>query len=138
MPSPRVGCLHPVWHAFTRASEGKHALAPTRFLSTSNRLCPLLPSTRMTSETKHTKHKTCHRYNEPGHAHLLTFSCFKGRPFLSKDRTRFWLIESLDCARHRLTFDVWAYVIMPEHAHVLLLPRQRTYSISQILAAVKI
>lgn len=81
--------------------------------------------------------KTCRRYNEPGHAHELTFSCFKRLPLLSKDRTREWLVSALDRARHVHSFDLWAYVIMPEHAHVLLLPKSDTYDISAILKSIK-
>lgn len=84
------------------------------------------------------KHKTCRRYDEPGEAHALTFSCFQHRPFLSKDRTCRWLVDSLDAARRRLNFHVWAYVIMPEHVHLLLFPTDPAYSISKILSAVKI
>jgi putative transposase len=36
-----------------------------------------------------------------------------------------------------LGFEVWAYVIMPEHVYVLIWSRQETYSISAILKAVK-
>ena len=57
-------------------------------------------------------------YDEPGHAHELTFSCYGRLPLLSKDRTRLWLIEALDVARQRWAFELWAYVIMPEHAHM--------------------
>jgi len=32
---------------------------------------------------------------------------------------------------------MWAYVIMPDHVHLLIWPRQRDYSISEILRAVK-
>ena len=60
--------------------------------------------------------KTCKRYDIPGDAHALTFSCFHGQPFLSKDRTRTWLVEALDRARSKHSFHIWAYVIMPEHA----------------------
>ena len=28
--------------------------------------------------------KTCRHYNIPGHAHELTFSCYRGQPFLSE------------------------------------------------------
>ncbi len=87
---------------------------------------------------RRTKHKTCRRFNEPGHAHALTFSCFQGRPFLSKDRTRQWFVNSLDAARRRLAFDVWAYVIMPNHCHVLVWPRSPIYSISEILTSIKL
>ena len=81
--------------------------------------------------------KKCVRYNEPGHAHSLTFSC-KGRcPLLVSDLTRQLLVESLAAARQRYGFDIWAYVIMPDHVHLLIWPRQQDYSISEILRAVK-
>jgi putative transposase len=83
------------------------------------------------------RRKTCKRYNDPGHAHSLTFSCFQRRPFLSKDRTRNWLIEAIDSARHKHHFRVWAYVIMPEHAHLLLCPVEASYDISEILSSIK-
>jgi putative transposase len=75
--------------------------------------------------------------NEPGDAHELTFTCYKRLPLLSKDRTRLWFVNALDQARDRWKFDLWAYVIMPEHAHVLLAPREAEYDISLILKAIK-
>lgn len=84
------------------------------------------------------KFKTCRRYNTPGNAHSLTFNCFHAQAFLSKDRSRLWLIDALAKARERLTFDLWAYVIMPEHCHILIFPRRPTYSISRILEAIKL
>lgn len=82
-------------------------------------------------------HKTCRRYNTPGDAHFLTFSCFQRRKFLSKDRTRNWLIDAIQLARAKHQFHLWAYVIMPEHAHLLIMPTLRQYSISKILSTLK-
>jgi putative transposase len=84
-----------------------------------------------------TKFKKCRRYNDPGHAHELTFSCFKGQPFLSHDRARQWLSEAIELACHKHSCDVWAYVFMPEHVHLLLWPNVPDYSISKILATIK-
>jgi putative transposase len=81
--------------------------------------------------------KSCKRYNEPGHAHALTVSCFRRRPFLSKDRSREWLVEALDRARTLHAFHLWAYVIMPEHAHVLVWPTTTEYDMSAFLNSVK-
>ena len=75
--------------------------------------------------------------NDPGHAHELTFSCYKGLPLLSRDRTREWFIEALDRARTRHEFELWAYVLMPEHVHVLLMPLRADYRMATILQAVK-
>ena len=76
-------------------------------------------------------------YNDPGHAHELTFSCWRGMPLLSRDRTRRWFCEALDQARRKLDLELWAFCIMPEHAHVLLLPRDPNYKVAAILKAIK-
>jgi putative transposase len=81
--------------------------------------------------------KRCKRHNDPGHAHALTFSCFRRQQFLSKDRSRAWLIEAIDRAREKLSFHVWAYVIMPEHAHLLVWPTAEHYEISDVLNSIK-
>ncbi len=82
--------------------------------------------------------KLCRSYNTPGEAHELTFSCFRRLPLLSKDRSRQWFIEALDQARQRRDFFLWAYVIMPEHVHVIVWPRQPVYEIRLIRTALKI
>jgi putative transposase len=81
--------------------------------------------------------KRCRRDNQPGHAHELTFSCYRRLPLLSRDRTRGWLIEAIEAARERMRFDLWAYVIMPEHVHILLCPREPLYEIARILWQIK-
>jgi putative transposase len=81
--------------------------------------------------------KRCHRENRPGHAHFLTFSCFQRRPFLSGDRSRQWLVDAIILAQHSHQLDLWAYVIMPEHVHLIIFPRNDEYSMSSILTTVK-
>lgn len=81
--------------------------------------------------------KTVRHYNDPGHAHVLTFSCYLRLPLLSRDRTRNWLVQALDAARSRQNFAVLAYVIMPEHAHVLVYPRDDKADVSAFLKSVK-
>jgi len=81
--------------------------------------------------------KTLQHYDEPGHAHALTFSCSQRLPLLSRDRTRRWFVEALNQARQRHEFDVWAFVIMPEHAHVVIMPRRPSYSTASVLKSIK-
>jgi putative transposase len=81
--------------------------------------------------------KTCRRYNDPGHAHALTFSCFRRQPFLSRDRSRQWFIDAVERARAKHHFHIWAYVIMPEHVHLLIWPTISDYSVSEILNSIK-
>src|SRR4051812_26700660 len=81
--------------------------------------------------------KTKRTYNEPGHAHFITCSCYQRWPLLAKDRSRLWVIESLRNLREKFTVDLWAYVIMPEHVHLLLRPRRPEYRMEHLLAAFK-
>ncbi len=76
------------------------------------------------------------RYDIPGHAHYLTFSCWRNQPLLTRDRPRGWLLESLEAARRVHPFDLWAWVIMPEHVHLLLLPGDGV-GVGAILKSVK-
>jgi putative transposase len=77
------------------------------------------------------------RYNEPGQPRELTFSCFRGYKFLARDRTRQWLCESLGTARSKFGIHLWAYVIMPEHVHLLVYPGDVPDRISRFLQALK-
>ena len=81
--------------------------------------------------------KKVRRYNEPGHAHALTFSCFRRQPFLSGDLARKWLVDAIDHARSYHHFHLWSWVIMPEHVHLLIWPTEANYSISRILSSLK-
>ena len=64
------------------------------------------------------------RFDDVRTARFLTFSCFNGFPFLSKDRTREWFVEAIQEARSRYPVDLWAWVLMPEHVHLLVWPRE--------------
>jgi len=84
-----------------------------------------------------TYRKQLRRFDEPHEARFLTFSCFKRRPFLSRDRSRRWFIEALERARKIHGIDVWAFVIMPEHVHLLVYPRQRVVKMADFLYSLK-
>ncbi|MFQ5732209.1 MAG: transposase [Planctomycetaceae bacterium] len=76
-------------------------------------------------------------YNEPGHAHELTFGCYRGFEFLGQERTCEWLAESVRQACDHLNVSLWAYVFMPDHAHLIVHPEHPEYSISAFLKRVK-
>jgi putative transposase len=76
-------------------------------------------------------------YNEPGHAHELTFTCYQRFRFLLAERTCQWLGESIDEMRTSMDCALWAFVFMPEHAHVILCPRRPAYEMAAILRAMK-
>ena len=77
------------------------------------------------------------RFNEPGQPRELTFSCYRHYAFLGRDRTREWFCEALDKARRKLAYHLWAYVVMPEHVHVLVYPGDAPEQMSAFLRAVK-
>jgi putative transposase len=83
--------------------------------------------------------KRVHRrnFNIPGHAHELSFSCYRSFKFLEAERTCLWLIESINAARLKHDVAVWAYVIMPEHVHLLICPRRAEYDIAAIRQIIK-
>ncbi len=81
--------------------------------------------------------KTVTHYDTPGDAHFLTFSFYRRLPLLSKDRTRWWLVDEIARARQKLEFDLWAWVIMPEHVHLLVYPRLSCHHTKDILYGIK-
>jgi putative transposase len=83
-------------------------------------------------------YKTRRAFNIPGEAHELTFTCYHRLPLLVKDRTRKWFLEALTWVRQRYSVELWAYVIMPEHAHVLLFPTKPNYEMEDILKSLKL
>ena len=81
--------------------------------------------------------KKIKRLDMPGQAHYLTFSCFHNQQFLNKDRARRWFIEALENSRKKHHYDLWAWVIMPEHVHLMVLPGTES-RISNLLKSIKL
>ena len=81
--------------------------------------------------------KTRKSFNEPNHAHELTFSVYKRRPFLLLPGVPEIFLDNLDNARKKLNFEIWAYVLMPTHVHILIRPESELYVMSRILHSVK-
>ncbi|PQO43721.1 REP-associated tyrosine transposase [Blastopirellula marina] len=79
--------------------------------------------------------QTC-RYDVPGDPHFLTFSCFQRLPLLARERTCRFFIDGLQRSREKNPFQLWAFVIMPEHIHLVLLPEENV-KIKDILSSLK-
>jgi len=77
------------------------------------------------------------RYNEAGQPRELTFSCYHRLPFFSRERTCEWFRQALEDARAKFGFQVWAYVLMPDHVHLLVNPGDAVAEMSRFLQAVK-
>jgi len=84
--------------------------------------------------------KLVKHYHEPGDFHELTFSCYRRQPLLTNDPWRSWLARALDEAAVQCEFQLIAFVFMPEHVHLLVLPTRigaRAEDVSLFLGAVK-
>lgn len=47
------------------------------------------------------------------------------------------MLDAIMNAVEKLDFDLWAFVIMPEHVHLLVSPHHKDYQISKLLYALK-
>jgi len=77
------------------------------------------------------------RFDEERMPRELTFSCYKRFPLLNRDRSRRWFIDALNETRQRWPVDLWAWVIMPEHVHLLVAPREAGISIGRFQGEIK-
>ena len=60
------------------------------------------------------------RFQQTGDFHLLTFSSFRRRPYLSAVAAMELFEDALERVRCRYLFVVGGYVVMPEHVHLLV------------------
>ena len=77
------------------------------------------------------------KVHEPGNAHELTFTCYRRFQFLKAERTCSWLADAIIEARAQHNFDLWAYVFMPEHVHLLINPRGADYQEGKSRTSIK-
>lgn len=61
-------------------------------------------------------------YDDLGTARFVTFCCYRMEANLSDSLSRDLLIENIRQARLKHGFKLMAYVIMPEHVHLVLWP----------------
>ena len=61
-------------------------------------------------------------YHDIGHVHYITFSCYR-RLWLFKDEYLYSLsIKHLNISRQKTGFKLHAFIIMPNHVHLVILP----------------
>ena len=59
------------------------------------------------------------RYQQTGHLHFVTFSCYQRQPLLTPEmRDKF--AAALEATRRSYRFFMVGYVVMPEHVHLLV------------------
>jgi putative transposase len=66
-----------------------------------------------------------HRYHRTGQSHFITFSCYRRQPLLRSDLVRSYFLETLEQVRSSHRFEVFGYVLMPEHVHLLISEPER-------------
>lgn len=76
-------------------------------------------------------------YNDPGHAHELTFSVYRRTRLFDDAVACRCFLAGLDAVRARHGYEVWAYVLMPDHVHLLVWPKEPGYRIETFRQAVK-
>lgn len=77
------------------------------------------------------------RFENPGEPRFLTFSCYQRLPLFLNDRIKLAFIDQLERIRDDLRFDLVAWVIMPEHVHLLIIPRHEVANVTTILQSLK-
>lgn len=77
------------------------------------------------------------RYDVPGHARELTFSCYQRYKYFQDENACSFFLNELEKARNLFSFKLWAYVIMPNHIHLLIWPQNSTYKMSTMLQSIK-
>ena len=71
-----------------------------------------------------------------GHAHELTFSTYRRLKIFDNPQSAQLFLHALAKAKEIHRFELWAFVVMPEHVHLLVYPSTGT-TVAQILRAVK-
>jgi putative transposase len=80
------------------------------------------------AEATHVSQNAPHRklvkhFDEPGDVHELTFSCYRRMPLLTNDGWRRLLYQAIDRAVERHDYRLFAFVLMPEHVHLIVQPQ---------------
>ena len=86
----------------------------------------------MTGNRKRIRH-----YYEPGDLHELTFSCYRQLQLLTNDVGREMLCRSIDRAMESQAWRLVAFVLMPEHVHLLVYPTTAEVKVDRLLSAIK-
>jgi len=81
--------------------------------------------------------KNNHHWNIAGHAHELTFTCYGGAEYLKDHAACSIFLEELEKARNIYSFLLLAYVLMPTHVHLLIVPKSSHYDIAKMLSGIK-
>jgi len=68
---------------------------------------------------------------------FLTFSCYQRLPLFSNDRVKDLFVARLEAVRCEVPLELTAWVIMPEHVHLMMRPSLPDYPVARVLHALK-
>jgi putative transposase len=77
------------------------------------------------------------RFDQPNHCRFLTFSCYHRLPLFNNDRIKHAFIEHLAAVRDACEFQLYGYVVMPEHVHLMIRPKLPQSPVSLVLRRLK-
>ncbi len=77
------------------------------------------------------------RFDIPHHARFLTFSCYKRHTLFANDRIKNAFVAHLIKTREETRFRLLAWVVMPEHVHLLIEPRLPAFPVAVVLSRLK-
>lgn len=80
--------------------------------------------------------RSLRRYEGLGDIRYLTCSCYRRLALFQSDSIKDAFASYLSNAQERLTFKLYAWVLMPEHFHILLRPADGKI-VSQVLRGIK-
>ncbi|ADG68653.1 hypothetical protein Plim_2831 [Planctopirus limnophila DSM 3776] len=77
------------------------------------------------------------RFDHLSQPRELTFSSYRGHQFFLKRRPCEWFVESLEEGLHQGNVDLWCWVIMPEHVHLIVSPRDPLLEVGTWIGRIK-
>ena len=77
------------------------------------------------------------RYENKGQARFLTFSCHNRLPLFNNDKIKDLFVEHLRGAKSQSGYRLCAWVVMPEHVHLLVIPNLPSVPMRDFLMALK-
>jgi putative transposase len=77
------------------------------------------------------------RFHHSGQSYFVTFTCYHRLPHLADEKTCQAFVFALERARKLYQFRVYGFIVMPEHAH-LLISEPESGTIAKAVQALKI
>jgi putative transposase len=76
------------------------------------------------------------RFNLENYCHFVTSKTYRNAKIFSKEKAADLLIQTILEVRKKLNFQLLAFIVMPDHIHIMLVPDKRN-SISDVMRHIK-